>query len=55
MAKDVKPVYRVLVGCNFPPNDTRAEPGDVLSELPKPVAEELLAAGAIEPVKEGAQ
>jgi hypothetical protein len=36
-------------GCNFPPNDTRANTGDII-ELPDPVAAELLRIGAVVPL-----
>lgn len=42
--------YRVLRGCNYPPNDTRANRGDVVT-LPDAVASELLQLGAIEAVE----
>jgi hypothetical protein len=44
------PKYRVLVGLNYPPNDKRAEPGDVVDDLPPGSVGWLLDAGAIEPV-----
>lgn len=47
MAKAQK--YTVLVGCNYPPDNTRAEAGDVI-EVPGLVAAELLQLGAVEPV-----
>lgn len=42
-----KPKYRVNVGINYPPNK-RAEPGDVISDLPPGAEETLLKLGAIE-------
>jgi hypothetical protein len=48
MAKNV--LYRVLVGLNYPPNDTRAEAGDVISDLPSKAVADLLAIGAIESI-----
>lgn len=42
--------YKVLLGCNFPPDDTRAEPGDVI-DVPERIGEALVKAGAAEPVK----
>jgi hypothetical protein len=38
---------KVLVGCNYPPNDTRAEPGDLI-EVDAKVGAALIAAGAAE-------
>jgi len=35
------PKYKVLVGCNFPPEETRAEPGDVI-EVPEEVGKALV-------------
>lgn len=40
----------VLVGCNYPPDDTRAEAGDVI-EVDDKIAKELLAMDAAEPYK----
>lgn len=40
----------VLVGCNYPPADTRAEPGDVI-EVDDKIAKALIDAGAAEPHK----
>jgi len=48
MAKNVS--YRVLVGLNYPPNDTRAEVGDIVSDLPSKAVADLLAIGAIESI-----
>jgi hypothetical protein len=42
-----KAAYRALVGINYPPNK-RAEPGDVVSDLPEAAAKTLLEVGAIE-------
>ncbi len=44
-----KPKYRVNVGINYPPNK-RAEPGDIISDLPPGAEESLLKMGAIEKV-----
>lgn len=44
------PKFDVLVGCNFPPDDTRAEPGDVI-DVSEKIGEALVAAGAAEPHK----
>lgn len=41
--------YRVVVGINYPPDETRAEPGDVVSDIPANAVTGLLAIGAIEP------
>lgn len=38
----------VVLGCNYPPNDTRAEVGDIIT-VPDPVAKQLIAAGAAKP------
>jgi len=46
-----KKQYRVNVGLNYPPNDKRAEPGDIVDDLPPGSVGWLLDAGAIEPVK----
>jgi hypothetical protein len=40
--------YRVLVGINYPPDDKRAEVGDIVSDLPDFATSKLLAAGVIE-------
>lgn len=48
MAKNVS--YRVLVGLNYPPNDTRAEVGDIVNDLPSKAVADLLAIGAIESI-----
>lgn len=42
--------YTALVGCNYPPGDQRAEPGQVI-ELPQDVARQLLALRAVAPTK----
>ncbi len=41
--------YRVLVGMDYPP-DRRAEPGDVVDDLPVKSIPWLLEQGCIEPV-----
>lgn len=41
--------YRVLTGLNYPPNH-RAEPGDVVSDLPGKAIRWLREQGHIEPV-----
>ena len=46
MSKNV--LYRVLVGLNYPPNDTRAEVGDIVNNLPSKAIADLLAINAIE-------
>jgi len=38
--------YKVLVGCNFPPNDTRAEAGDVI-DVSDDVGKALARIGAV--------
>lgn len=42
--------YRVLVGLNYPP-ERRAEPGEVVQDLPKASVPWLLEQGYIEVVK----
>lgn len=39
------PKYDVLVGCNYPPGDTRAEPGDVI-DVPEEIGRALVRADA---------
>lgn len=41
--------HRVLVGLNYPP-DKRAEPGDIVNDLPASSVKWLLAGGFIEEV-----
>ncbi|MFH0980644.1 MAG: hypothetical protein V2A79_03785 [Planctomycetota bacterium] len=41
--------YRVQIGIDYPPN-RRAEPGDVVNDLPPTDIRWLIEAGAIEPV-----
>ena len=43
--------YKVLIGLNYPP-DKRAEPGDVVDDLPQKSVSWLLEQGYIEAVKE---
>jgi hypothetical protein len=43
--------YRVLIGLNYPPNDTRAEPGDIVDNIPPGSLAWLLKAGALEPAE----
>lgn len=45
-----KPKYRVIVGINYPPSK-RAEPGDVIADLPPGSEASLLKLGAIEKVE----
>lgn len=40
--------YRVLVGINYPPNDARAEIGDIISDLPAADVNWMLNEGLIE-------
>jgi hypothetical protein len=42
--------YRVLVGMNYPPDNTRAEEGDVVDNLPPYAVQKLLNAMLIEEV-----
>lgn len=44
-----KPKYRVITGINYPPSK-RAEPGDVINDLPPGAEDTLLKLGAIEKV-----
>ena len=44
------PKVKVLVGCNYPPDDTRAEPGDVI-DVDDKVAKALIRMDAAEPYK----
>lgn len=46
------PRYRVLKGINYPPDGRRAEPGDVITDLPDYGIRGLLHAEAIELVEE---
>lgn len=46
------PKYRVLTGLNYPPDNRRAEPGDVVDDLPDYSIEPLLRAGVIESADE---
>ncbi len=34
--------YEVLAGCNFPPNNQRAEAGEFITDLPGDVAKSLV-------------
>ena len=43
--------YRVLVGINYGPTDKRAEPGDVVDDLPAGIVETWIAEKVIAPVK----
>jgi len=54
MASKDETQYHVLVGINYPPS-RRADPGDIVSDLPPGDVKDLLRAGVIEkytPVKE---
>jgi hypothetical protein len=44
------PAYRVLVGLSYPP-DRRAEPGDVVEDLPGKSIKWLTEQGMIQPIK----
>ena len=44
--------HRVLVGINYPP-DKRAEPGEIVADLPAKSVGWLLEQGYIEPVEAG--
>ncbi len=43
--------YRVLTGLDYPPA-RRAEPGDIVDDIPKASVKWLIAGGHIEPVNE---
>lgn len=43
--------YRVLRGCNYPPGDKRAEPGEIISGLSAKAVTALNKLGAIEPAE----
>lgn len=43
--------YKILVGLNYPP-DKRAEPGDIVDDIPKRSIPWLLEQGHIEPTEE---
>lgn len=49
------PAYRVLVGCNYRPNpkapEVRAEPGDVVDDMPAKAAR-ALGPDVVEPVED---
>lgn len=47
--------YRALVGINYPgrSGEKRAEPGDVVRDIPESAVAWLLDQGHIEPVKDG--
>lgn len=47
-----KPRYRVLKGINYPPNNRRAEPGDIVDDLPDYGIRGFIHAEAIEPVED---
>lgn len=51
-ARARKPRYRVIVGLNYPPN-RRAEPGDVVDDLPRTSVTLLQEQGAIELIRDG--
>jgi len=42
--------YKVLVGINYGPDDKRAEPGDVVSDIPNKSITWMVEQGIIEPV-----
>jgi hypothetical protein len=50
MAKPVEKPYRVVIGLDYPEN-RRAEPGDVVTDLPEYAVKQLLNAGVIEEVE----
>lgn len=46
------PKYRVLKGINYPPHNKRANPGDIIDDLPDYSINPLLHQEAIEPADE---
>lgn len=46
--------YRVLVGINYPPGNRRANPGDLVDDIPPASVADLLVLGVIEAVGDGA-
>jgi hypothetical protein len=46
------PKYRVLKGLNYPPDNKRANPGDIVDDLPDYSIAPLLRQDAIEPADE---
>lgn len=44
--------YEVLVGINYPPDNTRAESGAVVADLPAYAVKSLLAQGVIREVEQ---
>lgn len=46
----MSPKYDVLLGCNYPPDDTRSEPGDVI-DVPEAIGDLLVKADAARPHK----
>ena len=48
-AKATSGPWLVKVGINYPPNDQRAEPGDIIDDLPALAAAWMLEDGVIEP------
>lgn len=49
-ARSTSGPWKVLVGINYPPNDTRAEPGDIVTDLPASDATWMLEQNIIEAV-----
>ena len=47
------PSFRVLVGINYGKDDPRAEPGDIVTDLPAAAAKWMLRDGIIEPAAAG--
>lgn len=48
-AKATSGPWLVKVGINYPPNDKRAEPGEIITDLPAISAAWMLADGVIAP------
>jgi len=48
--------HRVLIGLNYRPDpkspEKRAEPGEIVDDVPAKVVEELVAQGVLEPVED---
>lgn len=52
-ATDKSGPWLVNVGINYPPNDKRAEPGEVIDDLPAVCVAWMLRDGIIEPAPTG--
>jgi hypothetical protein len=54
-AKSTSGPWLVKVGINYPPNDQRAEPGEIITDLPAICAAWMLADGVIVPADQKAE